>query len=365
MSLTKFRNKLIGSIYRRIVKPILFKCDPEKVHDNHILAGKILGSNFITRTVVASLFYYNNPLLHQEIDKIKYENPLGLAAGFDKDAVLTKILPSVGFGFEEVGSITGEPCKGNTKPRLWRIPSKKSLRVYYGLKNEGSQIISRRLNKISFKIPIGTSIAKTNCEATANTKTGIKDYVKAYKAFANIGSYTTINISCPNAFGGQPFTDKKRLNLLLKEICNHRNKKPLYLKLSPDLTKKQLDDILSLVKKYQLQGVILSNLTKTDLKKKGLKGGLSGKPVSKKSLKQISYVYKKTKGNITIIACGGVFNAKDAYERIKAGASLIQLITGMIFQGPQLISDINEGLVELLKKDGFENIGDAIGRSSK
>ncbi len=361
------RNRITGFLYRNVVKPIFFRIDPETVHDRMINTGRFLGNYFITRNIIKFIYSYSNKKLEQTILGIKFPNPIGLSAGFDKDAILTDIIPSVGFGFIEVGSITGQPCEGNPKPRLWRLKKSKSLVVYYGLKNKGCEKISKRLKNKNFMIPVGISIAKTNCSKTIETDAGIKDYVKAFSKFTNIGSYFTINISCPNTFGGQPFTNSKKLDLLLTRIDRIPNKKPIFLKLSPDLIKKEIDAIINVSKQHRVHGFICTNLTK----KRNIKnisddfvpekGGISGKVVEDLSNELIKYVYTKTKGRFVIIGCGGVFSAEDAYKKIKLGASLIQLITGMIFQGPQLISDINIGLVSLLEKDRFNNISEAIG----
>src|SRR4030066_476298 len=163
-----FRNWLSRFSYKLVFRPIFFQFDPETVHDLMIRAGKFLGSNFLTRSLVTFIFSYSHKSLEQKILGIRFSNPIGLAAGFDKDGVLTNILPSVGFGFAEIGSVTGEPCEGNPKPRLWRLKESKGLVVYYGLKNEGCEKISKRLKSKDFQIPIGTSIAKTNCPETAD-----------------------------------------------------------------------------------------------------------------------------------------------------------------------------------------------------
>ena len=366
--LIHYRNNALAYIYQNITKKILFKIDPEKVHDKVLLLGRILGSNYLTKSITKSLFFYSNSKLFQEIKGIKFNSPVGLVAGFDKDAYLTNILPNISFGFLEVGSITGEPCLGNSKPRLFRLKKSNALIINYGLKNQGCVKIANRLKNKAFKIPVGISIAKTNCKETADTEVGIKDYVRAYKEFLNIGDYYTINISCPNAFGGQPFTDKLRLNKLLEEINKVKKTKPIFIKLSPDLNKKEINNVIKLSKKYKIDGFICTNLTKNRNNKKILdrnipkKGGISGKVVEDLSNNLIKYVYKKTKGKFIIIGCGGIFTAEDAYKKIKLGASLVQLVTGMIFQGPQVISQINQGLVKLLEKDNYKNINEAIGK---
>lgn len=351
----KYRNLLEGTVYRTFLKPIFFKLDPEDAHDYMSLVGRLLGSNSATRFLCRLAFGYSHPMLEQTILGIHFKNPLGLSAGFDKNAHLTNVIPTVGFGFEEVGSITGEPCAGNPKPRLWRHPKEKSLRVYYGLLNDGAERIAARLKNKKFSFPVGISVAKTNCKETCEVQAGIDDYVKAFKAFANIGDYFTVNLSCPNAFGGQPFTDPARLHELLKQIDKIPTKKPIFLKLSPDLSDSEVDELLNVVEKHRVHGFICTNLTKKHFY--GV-GGLSGKAVDKLSTHQIAHLYKKTKNKYVIIGNGGIFTAQDAYAKLKAGASLLQLITGMIYEGPQQISEINRGLVELMKKDGVRSLAE-------
>ena len=369
--LTLSRDKTHKFFYKNLLQPIFFQIDPETIHDAMISFGQFLGNYSFLRKFTSLLFFYQNKKLEQKILGIKFKNPIGLGAGFDKNAQLTNILPYVGFGFAEMGSITGEPCEGNPKPRLWRLKKSKSLLVYYGLKNDGSVFLSKKLKSKKVLIPVGTNIAKTNNKKTVETNAGIADYVKAFKNFSNIGDYFTINISCPNAYGGQPFTDSVRLEKLLLRIDKIPTKKPVFLKLSPDLTNHQVDKIIAVVKHHRVNGFICTNLTKVRKSKKIFDriihndAGISGKVVEDLSNNQIAYVYKKTKGKYVIVGLGGVFDAEDAYKKIKAGASLVQLITGMIYEGPQVISEINQGLVKLLVKDGFSNISEVIGVDNK
>ena len=369
--LIRLRNHISRFFYKAVFKPIFFLIDPETTHQQMLAVGNFLGSNPFTRALTAFFFFYSNKKLEQKILGINFPNPIGLAAGFDKEGFLTSILPSVGFGFAEVGSITGEPCEGNPKPRLWRLKKSMGIVVYYGLKNDGCEKISRRLRNKAFAIPLGTSIAKTNSPNTVETQDGIADYVEAYKKFTTIGSYFTINISCPNAYGGQPFTDAERLDRLLTEIDKIQTKKPVFLKMSPDLNYSEIDKIIEVAKQHEAAGFICTNLTDQRKNKKIVdrlvpkKGGISGKPVEELANDLISYVYRKTKGEFVIIGCGGVFSAADAYKKIKLGAFLVQLITGMIFEGPQVISEINQGLVALIKKDGFKSISEAVGADNR
>lgn len=359
--------RFIGLVYRNILKPVLFKRDPELVHDFITAFGSVLGRYYLSRLGIRWLFAYKNPMLGQKIAGIDFSNPIGLAAGFDKNAKLMKIISEVGFGFTEIGSITGEPCPGNPRPRLWRLPKYQSLVINYGLKNDGCEVITKRLKGKNFSLPLGISAAKTNSADTAETNGGISDYLKVIRTMKDIGDYLTINLSCPNAYGGLPFCSPNNLARLLNEAEPYLKGKPVFLKLSPDMSQEELDGVLDLALKYSLAGVICSNLTKSPESQKLLSqipqitGGISGKVLEPLTNQQIKYVYRKTEGKLAIIGCGGVFSASDAYKKIKAGASLIQLATGMIFEGPQLIGEINRGLVKLLKKDGFSRLEEAIG----
>ncbi len=362
------RNFIIEKKYKWIFKPIFFKFDPELVHDWMSAFLIFWGKYATTRAISRACFNYFNPALEQKILGIKFKNPVGLSAGFDKNAELTEIMPAIGFGFMEAGSITGEPCRGNPRPRLWRLKKSKSLAVYYGLANDGCEKIAERLKNKKFSIPVGISIAKTNCKETADLENAIGDYFKAYKILADIGDYFTINISCPNAFGGQPFNDGVKLNALLEKIMSVPKNKPIFLKMSPDLDKKEIGEIIETAEKWKIDGFICTNLTKSRDNKNIIDknvselGGLSGKVLDNLSDELIRYIYKKTNGKFVIIGVGGISSAEDAYRKIKSGASLVQLITGMIFEGPQLISDINLGLVQLLQKDGYKNISEAVGK---
>lgn len=358
-------SKIIGFLYRNLLKPILFLFDAEGIHDLFTAVGAFLGKYAFTRKLTAALFSYKNPRLEQTVLGIKFANPIGLAAGFDKDAKMTGIMAAVGFGFAEVGSITGEPCQGNPRPRLWRLPQLKSLAVHYGLKNDGCEKISNRLKGKTFSLPVGVNIAKTNNVECSDTEKGIADYAKAFETMKDIGVYFTVNISCPNAYGGEPFTDPERLDSLLTRLDAIETPKPVFLKLSPDLEGEKLDALLDICGKHRVHGFVCTNLTK---ERKGendirMKGGLSGKMVQKLSDDQIAYIYGKTKGKYAIIGLGGVFTAEDAFRKIRLGASLVQLITGMIFEGPQAIGEINRGLVRLLDKHGHKSVAEAVGKA--
>ena len=366
-TIVRWRNKIIHILYKGVLKPIFFRYDPEFIHDRMLGFGRRLGRYAVLRKMTAYFFDYQNTILGQKIHGIYFPNPVGLAAGFDKNAELTAIMPSVGFGFVEVGSITGYPCAGNPKPRLWRLPQSKSLAVYYGLKNYGCEIIAERLKNKKFKIPVGASVAMTNCQENLDTATAIKDYAKAFTAMEPLANYITVNISCPNARGGQPFVDSDKLERLMQKLDTIYTSKPVFIKFSPDLSTWQVDDLLEIARRHRIHGIICTNLTKKrdnpKIADKNVpeKGGLSGKVVEDLADAMLAYIYKKEGGRFVLVGCGGVFTAEDAYKKIRLGASLVQLITGMIFEGPQVISEINQGLARLLRRDGFRTIRDAIG----
>ncbi len=359
-------------VYQKALKPIFFRLDPEIVHNRMIRLGAALGKWSVTRAVVRRAFFYRHHALQTTVAGIHFDNPVGLAAGFDKNARLYNILPEVGFGFAELGSITGEPCAGNPKPRLFRLPQDKSILVNYGLYNEGSAAISQRLAHVHFQIPVGFSVAKTN-EKLLSTEAGIMDYRKAYLRMHPLGAYTTINVSCPNTVDGQTFGHPENLAPLLSVLAKERHLKQIFIKIKPDMSQQQLSEIVGIVEQHSwVTGFIISNLTmhreglsksKEELDQLSPKGGLSGMPVQKRSNDTITFVRKQT--NKIIIGCGGIFSGKDAYEKIKRGASLIQLVTGMIYEGPGVIGKINRELVDLLHKDGFGNISEAVGEAKK
>ncbi len=364
-----FASSAQAFFYRYLFKPIAFRFDPETVHDRVTNVGKWIGEHPLMRNCAHVFWSYSHPSLEQNLLGISFPNPVGLTAGFDKDGLLINILPDVGFGFAEIGSVTGKPCQGNSKPRLWRLPKVKSLLVNYGLKNDGCEAIAQRLRGKIFRIPIGVSIAKTNCAEMCDLKMGIEDYVHAFQTVESVADYLTINISCPNTFGGEPFTKPELLEPLLHSIDSLETRKPVFLKMPVDLSINEMEALVDVALRYRVHGLIFSNLTKRrdrsemriDEPVPSLHGGLSGRPIFEASNHLLSHFYRHVGSRLVLIGTGGIFSAQDAYKKIRCGASLVQLATGMIFEGPQLIGQINRGLVHLLKKDGFSSITEAIG----
>jgi len=372
-----FISSTIGFTYKKLLKPFFFARDPEDVHDRMTRLGEFLGRHAWSRAVTRRLFCYRHPALEQTISSIRFENPIGLSAGFDKDAKLLQILPAVGFGFMEAGSVTLHPYAGNPRPRLARLPQSQALMVYYGLKNEGVRKIIQRIQSYppsptsARAFPLGVSIAKTNSLATCEMRAGVEDYSACCAELLRqqVGNFYTINISCPNTFGGEPFTSPEKLDALLEAIFTLRPQKPIFIKMPINMEWGQFRVLLDVILRYSVRGVVIGNLNKNhadpavrDPLPAGMKGGISGKPTWILSNELISRTYRYCGDRLIIIGVGGVFSARDAYEKIKRGASLVQLITGMIYEGPQLVGQINRGLVRLLRADGLQNISEAMGR---
>lgn len=347
----------------KIIQPLLFCCDPEKVHENILYLGTWL--QWVKKPI--SFFYrYEHPSLETTIAGISFKNPIGLAAGFDKNGILVDFLPALGFGFLEIGSITALPSEGNPKPRLFRLPKDEALINRMGLNNIGAENVVERLQGKKHDIPIGINIAKTNDPIIMGEK-AIDDFCTSYKKLHDIADYMVLNISCPNTHEGKTFEEEESLEHLLYEMTRLRRGKPLFLKLSPDLSYDKIDIILEIGIHYFIDGYVIGNTT---TRREHLRtspenlvtigrGGLSGKPISKKSTEIIRYIYKQWQP--VIIGVGGIFSGEDAYEKITAGASLVQIYTGLIYEGPGLIKKIKMGLVRKLEHDGFSSLRDAVG----
>lgn len=376
--LVGIRNFILKVLWR-LARPLVFLMEPENAHYKMKRIGVFLGSTPITRGLTSLLFDYNNKRLKTTVDGIEYRNPVGLSAGFDKDGELTKIYPSIGFGLAELGSFTGEVCPGNPGRRLFRMIKSKSIVVWYGLNNQGAEKISKRLADAKFgRLRVGINVAKSNVTPDFDLKESIRDYTKTMHLFKDIGDYFTVNISCPNTQDGEPFVDPEKLDALLQAInekIRTQTDRPVYVKLAADLELHEIDVIVDSCIRNGIDGLVLTNLTKPQYNTehlpeeypttKGLlpkgKGAMSGLPLQRISTDVIRHVYRRTRGKLTIIGVGGIFSAKDAYEKITSGASLLHMITTMIFDGVQNINEINRGLVKLLKEDGFNSIEEAVG----
>lgn len=368
-----------GAMYRVAIKPILFRQKPDAVHTHMIAsAAHLQQSRLVGSLLAASWAYRDSAALGQTIHGITFENPIGLSAGFDKNFQLPPLLKAIGFGFMEGGSLTYRACAGNPRPWFYRLPRTKSLVVHAGLANEGVGAILARLASYpdgTFDhFPLNISVAKTNSPDACRRLDAIKDYVGSLKAIqaASIGDLITLNISCPNTFGGEPFTTPSNLEQLLAAVDKLQLVQPLFIKMPANLEWQAFNKLLRVATQHRVAGVTISNLTKDrrravllDVLPEQVPGGLSGKPTFELSNELIAKTYRRYGDRLTIIGVGGVFSAEDAYTKIKLGASLVELITGMIFEGPQLIGQINQGLAALIRKDGFSSISQAVGSGNR
>ena len=364
--------KLLALGYRCILKKIFFIFDPEFVHNRLTSSGERMGRNNLIKHVFASVLEVRDSSLEQVIHGVTYPTPIGLAAGFDYEGKLTQILPSLGFGFHTIGTITNHAYKGNPGPMLGRLPQSRSLMVNKGFKNLGAEKTAHKLSHLHFDIPVGISIGRTNTLDLKTQKESIKDIIKAFKIFEKSQikhTYYELNISCPNLYGDITFYPPQNLKELLIEIDKLKLKKPVYIKMPIEKSNEEVLDMLEVISQHSPVGVIFGNLQKNrhdpafvqNEVRKFHVGNFSGKPTYQRSNELIELAYRHYAQRFTIIGCGGVFNAHDAYKKITLGASLIQLITGMIFEGPQLIAQINLELMELLAEDGFTHIYEAVG----
>ena len=341
-------------LYKSIVKPLLFNLDAERAHhfvfDNLRRAARLPGAKSLLR----GLYSYHHPSLAREVFGLNFPNPVGLAAGFDKNAALTDELATLGFSFVEIGTVTPRPQPGNPAPRLFRLPQDEALINRMGFNNEGAAAVAARLaRRQNRQLIIGGNIGKN--KDTPNEHAAA-DYVAGFEALADVVDYFVVNVSSPNTPGLRELQEKKPLINLLQQVqarnLARATPRPLLLKIAPDLTEAQLDDILEIARETQLSGLVATNTT---IGRSGLRtdaghvaalgaGGLSGRPLRARATEVIRYLHRKSDGGLPIIGAGGIHSADDALEKLAAGAVLVQLYTGFIYEGPGLVRSINERL---------------------
>ena len=341
-------------------RSLIFKINPETAHD---LAIKSLKLNFIPNIFDENK---NDPMFKTTLFGKVIENPIGIAAGFDKNAEVYNPLFKLGFGFVEVGTITPIKQFGNPKPRVFRLQEDEALINRLGFNNFGAENISSRIRSIKPNGLLGINIGPNS-----DTKDRLNDYLICIKKFHDIADYITINISSPNTERLRDFHENDKLEELLssvsKEIKNLSSKTPIVVKISPDISIEKANQIAEIILRYEIKAIIVSNTTDGNREKlkstlKYQKGGLSGKPLETKSNELINIFYNLLKGRIPIIGVGGIDSGKSAYEKFLAGANFIQLYTGMVYQGPNIVVKIKKELKELLKNIGVNNFKEIVGK---
>jgi dihydroorotate dehydrogenase len=364
-------------LYKSVIRPWLFSKDPEQSHDR-------------TLDLLSRLEFFHAPLhrfyrvtdkrLNVQIKSLIFSNPVGLAGGFDKNAVALKIISAFGFGFMEIGAVTAQAQPGNPKPRLYRLPEDCALINRLGFNNEGASVIAARLANLRAHgkipgIPLGINIGRTKI---VETKDAVADFLSAFEKLFPQGDFFTLNVSSPNTPNLRDLQDKTLLADLLSAVqernrqlaaVTQHQEKPVFVKIAPDMDFAQVDEIIEVVQSFKLTGIVATNATAfmRDTVKSPLgrePGGLSGRPITTRVTNFVSHIYKSTRGRLPIIGVGGIFNAEDAYDKITAGASAVQIYTGFVYEGPAAVKRINQGLVKLLERDGFRSVAEAVGQAN-
>ena len=365
-------------LYRSIVRPLLFRLSSETAHEIGLNTLSIGFSPKLVRSIAANRFSLS-PFGPIKRFGLTFTNPVGIAAGFDKNGVVANALEALGFGFVEVGTVTFHPQPGNPKPRLFRLPKDKALINRAGFNNEGAARLVQRLEKGRPSCALGVNIGKSKIVELENA---VEDYLASFDIVYSLADYIAINVSSPNTPNLRELQRADALGALLdslqkrnQELALKQGKErplPLLVKIAPDLDQGELEEIIGVAVEKNLSGIIATNTT---VSREGLhstrdeieacgQGGLSGAPLKRRSTEIISEIYRLTKGSLPIIGVGGIFTAQDAWEKISAGACLIQLYTGLIYEGPIIARKINEGLFEIFNKHGLSSFDEAVGCNS-
>ncbi|MBI1995270.1 MAG: quinone-dependent dihydroorotate dehydrogenase [Deltaproteobacteria bacterium] len=365
-------------LYKSLVRPLLFRKDAERSHEQ-ILA--LLSHLEFLYGSLNDFYRVKDDRLRVQIGPLTFPNPVGLAAGFDKNAVAPKALSAFGFGFMEIGAVTAQAQPGNPKPRLYRLPEDHALINRLGFNNKGAEAIALKLERLRARsampeVPLGINIGRSKI---VETKDAVADFLAAFERLFPYGDFFTLNVSSPNTPNLRDLQGETLLRELLAPVQEKNralatrakiDSKPLFVKIAPDMEFSQVDAIIDVVEAVKLTGIIATNATA--FMREGLKspagrepGGLSGRPITKVVTSFVSHIFQVTQGRLPIIGVGGIFNAEDAYDKIKAGASAVQIYTGWVYEGPGAVKRINRGLLSLLERDGLKHLSDAVGMESR
>ncbi len=352
--------QVIGGLYRNILKPGLFAVDAEVVHDAFTTIGEAIGNREWALGMTEKLLAYGNPGLKKKVLGVEFPNPVGLAAGFDYNGHMARVMKAVGFGFNTVGTVTARPYEGNTKPRLGRLPKSQSLLVNKGFKSDGAEHVMRTLDGhmrgTRDEHVIGISVGSSNVAEVNTINKAIDDYLFTFEVFKNkpYVKYWELNVSCPNTAMKETFADPINFAKLVAQVAKLKLKQPVFVKMANEIELAHSTELVACGVQKEIRGYIFSNLVKKrdnpgfdrkEMEKiKDLKGNFSGKPTTENALNLVKHARKKFGQDIAIIGLGGIFTPQDAKAYFEAGADLVQLITGMIYQGPQLAGEICQKL---------------------
>ena len=360
-------------VYKSVLRPLLFLNDAEKTHERSLALLSRLG---FLEAALENLYDVRDSRLATRVGPLGLKNPVGLAAGFDKNGVAIRTWPGFGFGFIEIGAVTAEAQPGQPKPRLFRLPADDALINRLGFNNEGAEVIAAKLRALRsngrpLKIPLGINIGRTKAVATRDAAA---DYLFTFERLFPYGDYFTLNVSSPNTPELRDLQQKDHLSKLMETIQTKNRElgarsgiepKPVFVKIDPDMDFAQADEVVAVAAAQKIAGIVATNASAVLRENLTVPveepGGLSGKPLRARATEFIRRLYRTTRGTIPIIGAGGIFTAEDAYEKIKAGASAVQILTGFVYEGPGAVKRINLGLLKLMERDGLKNISQAVG----
>ncbi len=342
---------MLPLLYRRVLRPVLFRFDAEKVHDSFVALGDRVGRWGAGRALLSGIYGYRGPDASVTVDGLHYRTPVVLAAGFDYNGRLLQVLPQMSFGGVEVGSVTALPTPGNDPPRMSRLVRSRSIVVNKGLMNEGVEAVAHRVGGVPTPsdFVVGVSVARSNRPEVVGEADGVEDYAASLEHLvqAGVGDFYTVNISCPNVHGGESFAEPARLGRLLARLGQVEHDRPVYAKMPINPTWDEFRRLADVIAEHGLHGMVIGNLNKEygevshpEEAPDRYQGGLAGLPCRERSTELVARTREAYGSRFTLIGCGGILSADDALEKFRAGADLVQLISGMIFTGPHLMADI-------------------------
>ena len=361
------------NLYRWCLRPALFRFDPERVHLATLRASGALGRTSAGRALVRAVYGYEHPSLRTRVGGIDFPNPLGLPAGFDKNGIATEALAALGFGSIDLGSVSARPSAGNPeRPRLFRIPADAGLIVYYGVPNDGAVAIAERLARVRLPIPLGISLVETNSGTPGSVDEVIAEMVQAARPFVKIATYLALNLNCPNSAGGfSHFDDPANLRRLLEAYRDVAGLPPLFIRVTPPRDPARIDAVLEAIDPFGcVKGLSfydpkrsLRPLLQTPRAELDRMRGSVSAPIARDWMSAtIREWYRRIdRKRLVLIGAGGIGSAEDAYSTIRLGASLVQVYTALVYQGPRLVPEIKRGLARLLERDGFKRVSEAVG----